>query len=72
MQSFMEKFPVDAFISVIAGLGFGMATCVVGQRYLNVQQSNECKKQQDTHKLVTLSSWVGDARYCIHAKYLAQ
>ena len=72
MNSFMEKFPVDAFICVIAGIGFGMATCVIGQRYLNIQQTNECNKQQDTHKLVTLSSWIGDAKYCIHARYLAQ
>ena len=72
MQSFMEKFPVNAFLSILVGAATGLTIGVIAQRALNVQQTNECKKQADTHRLVTLSGPLGDAKHCIHARYLAQ
>ena len=72
MQSFMEKFPVNAFLSILVGTALGFSVGAVAQRMLNMQQTNECKKQPDTHRLVTLSGPLGDARHCIHARYLAQ
>ena len=72
MNSFMEKFPVNAFFSILVGVAAGFSIGAIAQRALNVQQTNECKKQADTHRLVTLSGPLGDARYCVHARYLAQ
>jgi hypothetical protein len=72
MNSFMEKFPVNAFLSVLIGAAAGFSLGAVAQRALNVQQTNECRKQSDTHRLVTLRGPLGDARHCIHARYLAQ
>ena len=72
MQSFMEKFPVNAFLSILVGAATGLTIGVIAQRALNVQQTAECKKQPDTHRLVTLSGPLGDAKHCIHARYLAQ
>jgi NhaP-type Na+/H+ or K+/H+ antiporter len=72
MQSFVEKFPTEAFLSVLIGAAAGFSIGAIAQRALNVQQINECKKQPDTHRLVTLSGPLGDAKHCIHARYLAQ
>ena len=72
MNSFMEKFPVNAFLSILVGAATGLTIGVVAQRALNVQQANECRKQLDTHRLVTLSGPLGDAKHCVNAKYLAQ
>jgi len=72
MNSFMEKFPVNAFLSVLIGAAAGFSIGAIAQRALNVQQTNECNKQADTHRLVTLRGPLGDAKHCIHARYLAQ
>ena len=72
MQSFMEKFSVNAFFSVLIGAAAGFSIGAIAQRALNVQQAAECNKQPDTHRLVTLSGPLGDAKHCIHARYLAQ
>mgnify|MGYP007121431602 CR=1 FL=1 len=71
MNKFMEEFPVNAFLSILIGIAAGFSIGAVAQRALNVQQANECKKQADTHRLVTLSGPLGDAKHCIHARYLA-
>jgi hypothetical protein len=72
MQSFMEKFPVNAFLSILVGAATGFSIGAVAQRALNAQQAAECRKQPDTHRLVTLRGPLGDAKHCIHARYLAQ
>ena len=72
MNSFMEKFPTEAFLAILVGTALGFSIGAVAQRALNVQQANECRKQPDTHRLVTLSGPLGDAKHCIHARYLAQ
>jgi NhaP-type Na+/H+ or K+/H+ antiporter len=71
MQSFMEKFPTEAFLSILIGAAAGFSIGAVAQRALNVQQTAECNKQPDTHRLVTLSGPLGDAKHCIHSRYLA-
>ena len=72
MNSFMEKFPTEAFLALLIGVAAGFSIGVVAQRALNVQQAAECRKQPDTHRLVTLSGPLGDAKHCVHARYLAQ
>ena len=72
MQSFMEKFPTEAFLAILVGTALGFSIGAVTQRVLNVQQTNECKKQADTHRLVNLRGPLGDAKHCIPASYLNQ
>jgi NhaP-type Na+/H+ or K+/H+ antiporter len=71
MNNFMEKFPTEAFLSVLVGIALGFSVGAVAQRALNVQQTKECERQADTHRLVTLSGPLGDAKHCIHSRYLA-
>ena len=68
----MEKFAVNAFLSILVGAATGLTIGVIAQRALNVQQTAECRKQPDTHRLVTLSGPLGDAKHCIPASYLNQ
>ena len=72
MNSFMEKFPTEAFLAVLIGIAAGFSIGAVAQRALNVQQAAGCKKQPDTHRLVTLRGPLGDAKHCLHSRYLAQ
>ena len=72
MNSFMEKFPTEAFIAVFVGIALGFSFGAVVQRVLNLQQANECNKQPDTHRLVNLRGPLGDAKHCIPASYLNQ
>jgi len=72
MNSFMEKFPTEAFLAMLIGVAAGFSVGAVAQRALNVQQTNECRKQPNTHRLVTLRGPLGDAKHCIHSRYLSQ
>jgi len=68
----MEKFAVNALLSILVGTAASFSVGVIAQRALNVQQTAECRKQPDTHRLVTLSGPLGDAKHCIPASYLNQ
>ena len=66
------------FIKAVPSIAFGIAVGLLGtsamQKYLvNPQAITTCNKPgiSDTHRLVTLTSVVGDTKYCIHARYLA-
>ena len=58
------------YLAVILGIGFGSLVSVVGQKHLNELAIKTCKAQPDYHRLVTLTSWVGDAKHCMHIRYL--
>lgn len=62
----------NPLIAVILGIGLGSLASVAGQKHLNHLAMETCKAQPDYHRLVTLSSWVGDAKYCMHIRYLGQ
>ena len=62
----------------IPAIAFGIAIGLLGtsamQKWLiNPQAIATCNKPgiSDTHRLVTLTSVVGDTKYCIHSRYLA-
>ena len=57
--------------AVITGIGIGGLLCVAGQKHLNSLAVQECLKQPNYHRLVTIRSWIGDAKYCMHIRYLA-
>ncbi len=62
----------NPFIAVILGIGLGSLASVAAQKHLNHLAMETCKAQPDYHRLVTFSSWVGDAKYCMHIRYLGQ
>ena len=64
-------FYTQLFLSMTAGLALGALGCAVGQQQLNRIAVNTCKAQPDYHRLVSMSSWVGDAKYCMHTRYLS-
>lgn len=62
-------------ISAIAfGLALGMLGTVALQKHMNAQARATCNKPgiSDTHRLVSLTSVVGDTHYCLHIRYLGQ
>ena len=67
----MDRIPVQPFLAVVVGTGIGALMCVAGQKHLNQLAKYECLKQSDTHRIITMRSWVGDATHCVHIRYLA-
>ena len=67
----MHRIPVQPFLAVLIGTGLGALMCVAGQKHLNHLAKQECSKQSDTHRVITMRSWIGDASYCVHIRYLA-
>lgn len=62
----------NLFVGVVMGVGLGGLLSVAGQKHLNQRAIETCNAQPDYHRVVTLTSWVGDAKYCMHIRYLAQ
>lgn len=58
--------------AVLLGTGLGFLLAIVGQKALNAHETATCKRMADYHRLVTYTSFLGDAKYCIHISYLAQ
>ena len=63
---------VKSYLAVILGIGFGGLLSVAGQKHLNQRAIEACKAQPNYHRVVTLTSWVGDAKACMHIRYLGQ
>ena len=60
-----------SYISAIAfGIGIGLIGCVGGQRLLNNYNAKQCTNKSATHQLVTHTSYLGDAKYCMHKRTL--
>ena len=61
-----------SYLAVILGIGLTSLLSVAGQKHLNQRAIDSCKAQPDYHRVVTLTSWLGDAKACMHIRYLAQ
>ncbi len=59
-----------SYLAVILGIGLGGLICAFGQKHLNHRAVQTCNAQPDYHRLLTLTSWVGDAKHCVHIRYL--
>ena len=70
--SFLFAIMFNSFLAVIVGTGLGSLMCVAGQKHLNHLATQSCQAQPDYHRLVTMTSWVGDAKYCMHIRYLGE
>jgi len=65
---------LKAIPAIACGLALGMLGTVALQKHLNSQAKYDCNKPgiSDTHRLVMLTSVVGDTNYCLHIRYLGQ
>ena len=65
------------FIKAVPAIAFGIAIGLLGtsaiQKHMNTFARITCNRPgiKDTHRLVSLSSVVGDTNYCMHIRYLA-
>jgi hypothetical protein len=62
----------QAYLAAIGGAGMGFLVCIFGQQFLNYRAVSECAKPgiRDYHRVVLVTGFLGDTKYCIHAKYL--
>ena len=65
-----------SFIKAVPAIAFGIAIGLLGttamQKHMNASARFTCNRPgiKDTHRLVSLSSVVGDTNYCMHIRYL--
>jgi hypothetical protein len=65
------------FIKAVPAIAFGIAIGLLGttamQKHMNTSARITCNRPgiKDNHRLVSLSSVVGDTNYCMHIRYLA-
>ena len=65
------------FIKTVPAIAFGIALGLLGtsamQKHMNTAARITCNRPgiKDNHRLVSLSSVVGDTNYCMHIRYLA-
>jgi len=65
-----------SFIKAVPAVCFGIALGLLGtsalQKQMNASARFTCNRPgiKDTHRLVSLSSVVGDTNYCMHIRYL--
>lgn len=68
---------IMSFIKAVPAIAFGIAIGLLGtsaiQKHMNTSARITCNRPgiKDTHRLVSLSSVVGDTNYCMHIRYLA-
>ena len=56
-------------IAIIMGTGAGMLMTVAGQKLLNQHYQETCPSKP-THQLVSITSFIGDADYCVDKRWL--
>ena len=65
-----------SFIKAVPAICFGLALGMLGtsalQKHMNAAARFTCNRPgiKDTHRLVSLSSVVGDTNHCMHIRYL--
>jgi hypothetical protein len=60
---------LQPIIAIIMGTGAGMLMTVAGQKLLNQHYQNTCPSKPN-HQLVHITSFIGDADYCINKNWL--
>lgn len=60
---------LQPILAIVMGTGAGMLLTVSGQKLLNAHYQETCPFKP-THQLVSITSFIGDATYCVHKKYL--
>jgi hypothetical protein len=60
---------LQPILAIIMGTGAGMLLTVAGQKLLNQHYQETCPSKP-THQLVSITSFIGDADYCINKSWL--
>lgn len=60
---------LQPIIAIVMGTGVGMLLSVGGQQILNQHHRETCPSKP-THQLVSITSFIGDADYCVDKSWL--
>jgi hypothetical protein len=60
---------LNAYLALTVGTGIGMLLAVGSQKLINQYYTKHCPQKAD-HQLVMITSFLGDAYYCIHKRDL--
>jgi hypothetical protein len=60
---------LQPILAIVMGTGAGMLLSVSGQKLLNQHYQQTCP-DKPTHQLVSITSFIGDADYCINKSWL--
>ena len=58
------------FTATTLGMGLGFLLCVTRSKMTNAYAQNQCKTLTDTHQIVHVDSFMGDAYACVDNRYL--
>ena len=70
MNKLLESFPANYFTAITIGMGIGLLSCIAGQKWTNEYAYKQCSTKTATHQVITISSFLGDTRYCMHNRTL--
>ena len=60
---------LQPILAIVMGTGAGMLLSVGGQKLLNQHYQETCPSKF-THQLVSITSFIGDADYCVDKRWL--
>jgi hypothetical protein len=60
---------LQPILAIVMGTGAGMLMTIAGQKLLNQHYQQTCPSKP-THQLVHITSFIGDAYYCLDKRYL--
>jgi hypothetical protein len=58
------------FTAITLGAGLGILLCIAGSKLTNAYAQDTCKDLADSHQIVLVDSFMGDAYACVDRKYL--
>jgi hypothetical protein len=65
----MKNELVAPVLAMVMGMGLGMLLAAGGQKLINAHYQETCRSQKG-HALVMITSFLGDAYYCLDKRYL--
>jgi hypothetical protein len=65
----MKNELVAPVLAMVMGTGLGMLLAAGGQKLINAHYQETCRSQKG-HALVMITSFLGDAYYCLDKRYL--
>ena len=60
---------LNPILAIVMGTGAGMLLTIGGQKLLNQHYQETCPSKT-THQLVSITSFIGDADYCVDKRWL--
>ena len=57
--------------AILFGITLGFTSLIPLQALTNSQAKAHCSRESDSHTLVHVRAFAGDAHYCVHNRYLS-